>query len=131
MFSKRIFKRIIYRSIITNKRNKVQFGEYGLVSDSCSVITKEQIEAARTAINKKIKRIGKLWPKIQIKYPVTKKPSQVRMGKGKGAIDKHVYFTRRHEVLFEISGVSYSKAFEAFERGSVKLPCPTYVIVKS
>ena len=128
---RRIFKRVIYKNVISNKRNQLLFGQFGLVTTSCNVLTKEQIESARNAINKKIKKIGKLWVCVRVKFPITKKPSQVRMGKGKGGVDKYIYYTKKNEVLFEIGGVSYEKALEAFIRGAVKLPCTTLVVRKN
>lgn len=128
---RRIFKKIIYRNVISNKKNKLLYGQFGLVATSCNVLTKEQIESAKNAINKKIKKIGSIWVCVNVKFPITKKPSQVRMGKGKGGIDKYVYYTKKNEVLFEVAGVSYEKASEALIRGAVKLPCSTLIVKRN
>src|SRR5210317_537415 len=85
--------------------NRVSFGEYGLKATTRGFITARQIEAARRAITRYVKRGGKLWIRVFPDKPVTKKPVEVRMGKGKGATDRWVAVVKRGRVIFEVAGV--------------------------
>ena len=98
---------------IATKGNKVSFGEYGLQSMDFARITGRQIEAARIAITRKVRRGAKLWIRIFPHKPVTKKPAEVRMGKGKGDIDRYVAPIKKGTMLYEIAGVDEDLAKEA------------------
>lgn len=106
------------------------FGTFGIVAAEPARITARQIEAARKTINRKVKRIGKLWIRIFPDIPVTSKPTEVRMGKGKGAVDHWVARVKPGRVLFELEGVSFDLAKEALRGGSAKLPIKTRFIHK-
>ena len=104
------------------KGNTVAFGEFGLKSLGFSRITSRQIEAARRAINRYIKRGGKIWIRIFPDKPITKKPVEVRMGKGKGSVEYWVALVKPGTVLFEIEGVGIEAAQEAFRLAASKMP---------
>jgi large subunit ribosomal protein L16 len=105
-----------------NKGDLVTFGEYGIISLETAWITDRQIEAARVAINRELKRGAKLWIKIFADKPITAKGEGVRMGKGKGNPEGWVSVVKPGRVLFEMSGVSEDQAKEAFRLASHKLP---------
>jgi len=100
----------------------VQFGEYGLQALSCAWVTNRQIEAARIAITRKIRRGGKVWINIFPHKPVSKKPAETRMGSGKGSPDKWVAVVKPGRVMFELSGVPVDLAKEAMRLAEHKLP---------
>jgi large subunit ribosomal protein L16 len=100
----------------------VVFGEYGLQALESAWITARQIEAARRAIVRHVRRRGKYWIRIFPDKPVTAKPAETRMGKGKGAVDHFVAVVKRGRVMFELSGVSEDMAREAMRLASHKLP---------
>ncbi|MCR5056276.1 MAG: 50S ribosomal protein L16 [Clostridia bacterium] len=110
--------------------NKVSYGEYGLQATECGWITGNQIEAARIAINRYVKRGGKVWIKIFPDKPVTKKPAETRMGSGKGSPEYWVAVVKPDRVLFEIAGVDESIAREALRLASYKLPIKCKIIAK-
>ncbi len=105
-----------------NKGNTVTYGEYGLQSLEAAWVTNRQIEAARIAINRYIKRGGKLWIKIFPDRPITAKPAETRMGKGKGSPEHWVAVVKPGRVMFELSGVNEEVAREAMRLASHKLP---------
>ena len=107
--------------------NKVQFGEVGLKSITAGLITARQIEAARKAIVRKIKRKGKIWICIFPNLPITTKPTESRMGKGKGAVSYWVARVKGGNNLFEVCGVSYDVAVKALKAGGKKLPIKTQI----
>ncbi len=109
----------------------ISFGDYGLKALGCGRMTAQQIEAARIAINRKVKRGGKLWIRIFPDKPITKKPAETRMGKGKGAPDHWVATIRPGRVLYELKGVPEELALQALRLASFKLPFPTTVVSKS
>jgi large subunit ribosomal protein L16 len=111
--------------------NKVSFGEYGLVATSSGRLTARQIEAARVSINRRVKRGGKLWIRIFPHQPVTKKPAETRMGKGKGNPEFWVAEVRPGRVLFEMAGVEEGVARKALEMAAFKLPIQTAFIKRS
>lgn len=113
-----------------HRATNLNFGDYGMVALEPVRITARQIEAARKAINRRVKKIGKLWIKIFPDIPVTSKPTEVRMGKGKGAVDHWVCRVKPGKVLFELKGVSVDLAKEALRAGSAKLPIRTSFIQK-
>ena len=103
----------------------VAFGQYGLLSLEPAWVTSRQIEAARVAITRSIKRGGKMWIRVFPDKPVTKKPAETRMGKGKGAPETWVAVVKPGRVLFELVGISKTFAQEAMKLGASKLPMRT------
>ncbi len=112
------------------KGNTVVYGDFGLASDSKGKLTSRQIESARIAINRYLKRGGKVVIRIFPHKPITKRPAEVRMGKGKGSVEGYVAPVKEGTVLFEVGGVSEELAREAFRRASHKLPVKTKILVK-
>jgi len=110
--------------------NKVNFGDYGLKATTAAWITSRQIESARRAMVRFVKRGGKLWIRIFPDKPVTAKSAEVGMGKGKGSVDHYVVVVRPGTVMFEMSGVSQSQAKEAMRLASYKLPVKTKFVMK-
>jgi large subunit ribosomal protein L16 len=108
--------------------DRVSFGEYGLKCTTRGRITARQIEAARRAINRYIKRGGKIWSRIFPDVPVTKKPLEVRQGKGKGNVEYWVARVQPGRVLYEMEGVSEPIAREAFRLAAAKLPVRTVFV---
>jgi large subunit ribosomal protein L16 len=102
--------------------NTVSYGDYGLVATEPAWITSRQIEAARIAINRRIKRGGKVWIKIFPHKPVTQKPAETRMGAGKGSPEYWVAVVKPGRVMFELSGVEEELAREAMRLAAMKLP---------
>lgn len=109
------------------KSQELHFGTIGLKAIESGIITARQIEAARQAIIRKTKRKGKLWIKIFPSLPVTKKPTEVRMGKGKGAVSHWASRVSGGSTIFELCGIVPSIAIKAFKTGSAKLPVKTRV----
>lgn len=105
--------------------NKVSFGEYGLKAVTRGRITSRQIEAARRAITREVKRGAKIWIRIFPDKPITKKPLEVRQGKGKGNVEYWVALIQPGRMLYEIQGVDESLAREAFRLAAAKLPVLT------
>ena len=105
--------------------SRICFGDYGLKALEPHWITARQIEAARIAITRHVKRGGKIWIRIFPDKPITKKPAETRMGKGKGAPEEWVAVVKPGRILFEIEGVTYEQAKEAFRLASHKLPIRT------
>jgi large subunit ribosomal protein L16 len=110
--------------------NFVAFGEFGLQAQTTAWVSSRQIEAARRAITGSLKRGGKVWIRIFPDKPVTKKPVEVRMGKGKGATDRWVAVVKRGRVMFEVAGVPEAAAREAFRKAHHKLPVDTKVLLR-
>ncbi len=110
--------------------NAINFGEFALQALSPAWVTSRQIEAARRAITRKIRRGGKVWIRIFPDKPVTKKPAETRMGSGKGAPDHWVAVVRTGRVMFEMSGVDEELAREAMRLASHKLPLKTKFLVR-
>ena len=109
------------------KANTIRFGEFGLKSQVAGVISARQIEAARRTIARKIKRKGKIWICIFPDLPITAKPTESRMGKGKGAVSHFVARVRGGTTLFEVCGIPKHIAMEALRAGSKKLPVKTKI----
>lgn len=109
---------------------EIEFGRYGIKALSSAWITSRQIEAARRAMTRHIKRGGKIWIRIFPDKPITKKPNEVGMGKGKGAPDHFVAVVKPGRVLFEMDGVAKELAFEALRLATYKLPIKTKIIEK-
>lgn len=128
-------KRVKYRKKQRGSRrgtatscNTIAFGEYGLQALKGAWISNVQIEACRVAMNRAMKRKGKLWIRIFPDKSITKKPLEVRMGKGKGAVDAWVAVVKPGHVLFELDGIPESVAREAMRLASAKLPISTRFI---
>lgn len=109
------------------KSNSINFGELGLKAQSAGLITARQIEAARRAITRKIKRKGKVWIRIFPDLPITMKPTESRMGKGKGNVSYWAARVRGGTTLFEICGVAPHTAIEALKSGGERLPVKTRI----
>lgn len=109
------------------KSNGLKFGTIGLKAARSGIITAKQIESARQAITRKTNRKGKLWIRIFPDLPVTKKPTEVRMGKGKGSVNHWAVKVACGKILFELCGVNFSTAKAAFQTGGAKLPIPTKI----
>ncbi len=105
--------------------SSVSFGEYGLQALACGWITNRQIEAARIAMTRHVKRGGKIWLRIFPDKPISKKPLETRMGKGKGNPEYWVAVVKPGRILYEMAGVQEEVAKEAFRLASHKLPVPT------
>jgi len=125
-------KRVKYRKQMRGRMrgkayngSSVAFGEFGLMALEPAWVTNRQIEAARVAITRSIKRGGKMWIRIFPDKPVTKKPAETRMGKGKGAPEGWVAVIRPGRVMFELEGISRKAAQEAMALGASKLPIRT------
>jgi len=130
-------KRVKYRKAQRGRRrgqahagNTINFGEYGLQALESAWLTAAQIEAARRAITRHIRRGGQVWIRIFPDKPVTKKPAETRMGSGKGLPDHWVAVVRAGTVLFEMAGVGDTVAKEAIRLAAHKLPLRTRFIVK-
>ncbi len=109
---------------------EVSFGEFGLKAMRCGWITDRQIEAARIAMTRSIKRGGKVWVRLFPDKPITKKPAETRMGKGKGAPDQWVCVIRPGKILFEMEGVPLETAQAAMRLAAHKLPLPTKFVTR-
>lgn len=109
---------------------ELAYGEFALKAIGCGRMTAQQIEAARIAINRKVKRGGKLWIRIFPDKSITKKPAETRMGKGKGVPEYWVATIRPGRILYELKGIPEDLALEALRLASFKLPFPTTVISK-
>ncbi|ACL68885.1 50S ribosomal protein L16 [Halothermothrix orenii] len=128
LIPKRVKYRKQHRGRMTGKAkrgNRITFGEYGLQALEPAWITNRQIEAARVAITRSLKRGGKVWIKIFPDKPVTAKPAETRMGGGKGAPEKWVAVVKPGRIMFEVAGVSEELAREAIRLASHKLPIKT------
>ncbi len=110
--------------------NQLAFGSFGIKAQESAWITGRQIEAARQAITRHMKREGQLWIRIFPAKPITKKPAEVRMGKGKGAPEGFVYPITPGRVIFELEGVPFEVAKEALRLGSQKFPITTKFVVR-
>ena len=113
---------------VATRGNKVTYGSYGLQAQEAAWITSNQIEAARIAMTRFIKRGGKVWIKIFPDKPITKKPAETRMGSGKGSVEYYVAPVKPGRILFEMDGVSEDIAREAFRLAAHKLPLKTKFI---
>ncbi len=109
----------------------LEFGDFGLQALECGRLTAQQIEAARIAMTRSIKRGGKIWIRIFPDKPITKKPAETRMGKGKGAPEAWVAVIRPGRIIYEMEGVSKEVADEALRLAAHKLPIKTKLVVRS
>lgn len=115
---------------VATRGNKVAYGEYGLQAQQCAWITSRQIEAARIAMTRYIKRGGQVWIKIFPDKPITEKPAETRMGSGKGSPEYWVAVVKPGRVMFEIGGVSEEVAREAMRLAANKLPIKCKFVTK-
>ena len=133
LMPKRVKRRRVHRGRMKGKAlrgNTVTNGSFGLVALEPAWITSNQIEAARIAMTRYIKRGGKVWIKIFPDKPITEKPAETRMGSGKGAVEYWVAVVKPGRVLFEMAGVDEAIAKEALRLASHKLPCKCKIIKK-
>lgn len=133
LLPKRVKYRRQFRGRMTGKAtrgNVVTYGDYGLQALEPCWISSNQIEAARVAINRFIKRGGQVWIKIFPDKPVTSKPAETRMGSGKGSPEYWVAVVKPGRVMFEIAGVTDEEAHEAMRLAAHKLPCKTKIIAR-
>jgi large subunit ribosomal protein L16 len=128
-------KRVKHRKMMKGKRrgkalrgNSLAFGEFGLKALECGWMSERQIEAARIAITRHVKRAGKLWITVFPDKPLTIKPAETRMGKGKGNPERWVAVVKPGRILFEMDGVTEGLAQEAFRRAQFKLPFKTRIV---
>ena len=110
------------------RSKKLKKGTIGLKAAESGIITSRQLEAARQAVSRKIKRMGKVWLNIFPAIPITKKPAEARMGKGKGSISHWAVRIKGGQVLIEICGIPVKKAIIIFRTGGAKLPIKTFII---
>ena len=128
LMPKKVKYRKVQRGRMTGKAwrgSTLAFGDYGLKALECGWITDRQIEAARVAMTRSIKRGGKVWIRLFPDKPITKKPAETRMGKGKGAPDQWVCVIRPGKILFEMEGVTTEIAEAAFRLAAHKIPMKT------
>ena len=131
-------KRVKYRKKQTGRMkgkayrgSRLNFGDYGLQALECGEISSKQIEAARIAMTRRVKRGGKMWIRIFPDKPFTKKPAEVRMGKGKGSPEGWVAIIKPGRILYEMEGVSRDLAYEALRLAAHKLPIKTKFVERS
>ena len=133
LMPKRVKRRRVFRGRMkgtAHRGNTVTYGEFGLVAMEPAWVTSNQIEAARVAMTRYIKRGGQVWIKIFPDKPVTEKPAETRMGSGKGSPDYWVAVVKPGRVLFEIAGVEKAVADEALRLAGHKLPLKTKIVRK-
>lgn len=130
---KKMKHRKSFRGRITGKATKgnaLAFGEFGIMAAEGGRITSRQIEAARVAMTRHIKRGGQVWIKVFPHFPVSKKPAEVRMGGGKGSIDHYEARIRAGRIIYEMNGVDRETALQALGLAASKLPIRTKLIIK-
>ncbi len=133
LMPKRVKRRRVHRGRMkgqAQRGNTISYGDYALVAQEPAWITSRQIEAARIAINRYIKRGGKVWIKIFPHKPVTQKPAETRMGAGKGSPEYWVAVVKPGRVMYELSGVDEETAREAMRLAAMKLPIKCKFIVR-
>ncbi|MBE5741732.1 MAG: 50S ribosomal protein L16 [Clostridiales bacterium] len=133
LMPKRVKRRKQHRGRMTGKVTKgnvIAYGEYALVAESSAWVTSNQIEAARIAMTRFVKRGGQVWIDIFPHKPITSKPAETRMGSGKGTVEYWVAVVKPGRVMFEMAGVSEADAREAMRLASYKLPVKTKFIKK-
>ena len=133
LMPKRVKRRRVHRGRmkgVATKGDTITYGSYGLIAEECAWIDSKQIEAARIAMTRSIKRGGKVYIKIFPHKPITKKPAEVRMGSGKGSPEYWVAVVKPGRVMFEIEGVTEAQAREAMRLAAHKLPIKCKFAVK-
>jgi len=130
-------KKVKYRKMMKGRRtglayrgSEINFGDYGLMATQDGWITSRQIEAARVALTRHMKRQGRVWIRIFPDKPITKKPAETRMGKGKGAPEYWVAVVKPGKIMFEIQGVTLDIVKEALRLAGYKLPISTKIIAR-
>ena len=113
---------------MSNRSNFVAYGTYGLKALESGWITSRQIESTRVSISRRVRKLGKMWIRIFPDKPITKKPAETRMGKGKGAPEYWVSVVKPGRILFEIDGMDFEEAKETFRACSHKLPIKTKLV---
>ena len=134
LMPKRVKRRKQFRGTMKGKAlrgNTIVYGEYGIIATEPAWIKSNQIEAARVAMTRYIKRGGRVWIKIFPDKPVTTKPAETRMGSGKGTLEYWVAVVKPGRVMFEIAGVSEEIAREALRLATHKLPCKCKIVSKA
>jgi large subunit ribosomal protein L16 len=116
---------------VSSRGAEVSFGDYGLQAIQCGWVTARQIEAARVSLSRHVKRTGKLWIRVFPDKPITKKPAETRMGKGKGPVEGWIAVVKPGKVLYEINGVPEKEAREALRIAAQKLPLQTRFVMRS
>ena len=128
---RKVMKQVRHLKGVETRGTKISFGEFGLMALEPNWITNRQIEAARVALNRHLKRGGKVWIKVFPDKPLTKKPAEVRMGKGKGSPEAWVAEVRAGRILYEVAGVGEEIAREALKLAGAKLPVKTKFVKRS
>jgi len=130
-------KKVKYRKQMTGRMkgtayrgSSLNFGDYGLQAVTCGWVTARQIEAARIAMTRHIKRVGKTWIRVFPAKPITQKPAETRMGKGKGSPEEWVAVVRPGMILYEMEGVDEALAKEALRLAAHKLPISTRFVLR-
>ncbi len=118
------------RKGVATNANQLDYGEFGLKAMAAEWITARQIEAARIAVTRHLKRGGQVWVRVFPDKPVSKKPAEVRMGGGKAAVDHWVAVVKPGRIMFEVAGVPQQEAMEALRLASHKLPIPTKTVLR-
>jgi len=134
LMPKRVKRRKQFRGSMAGKPSKgttITYGEYGIIATEPAWIKSNQIEAARVAMTRYVKRGGKVWIKIFPDKPVTTKPAETRMGSGKGTLEYWVAVVKPGRVLFEIAGIPEETAKEALRLATHKLPCKCRIVSKA
>ena len=130
---KKVKHRKVFKGKVRGKAQRgstISFGDYALKAVESGKLTSQQIEAARIAINRKIKRGGQVWIRVFPDKPMTKKPAETRMGKGKGSPEFWVAITKPGKIIYELAGVEEELAIKALTLAAAKLPFKTKVITK-
>ncbi|MEN8198844.1 MAG: 50S ribosomal protein L16 [Thermodesulfobacteriota bacterium] len=130
---KKVKHRKVFKGKVRGKAHRgstISFGDYALKAVESGKLTAQQIEAARIAINRKIKRGGQVWIRVFPDKPITKKPAETRMGKGKGSPEYWVAITKPGKIIYELAGVEEELAIQALTLAGAKLPFKTKVITK-
>ena len=131
-------KRVKHRKVMRGRMSglakggyNVAFGEYGLATQEPAWITSRQIEAARRAMTRSVKRGGKIWIRVFPDKPITKKPAETRMGTGKGAVEYYVAVVKPGRILYEMEGMTAEVAHEALKLAQAKLPVLTRIVYRA
>lgn len=130
---KRVKRRRVHKGRIkgnSGRGHEIAFGDFAIKALEPKYITARQIEACRIAISRKMSREGQIWIRIFPDKPVTSKPAETRMGKGKGALDHFVAVVRPGRIMFEVTGVSQKLAYEALRLAQFKLPVKTKLVTR-
>jgi large subunit ribosomal protein L16 len=131
-------KKVKYRKVqkgrmrgLSKGAREIAFGQYGLKAIEPAWLSAQQIEAVRVTMSRKLKKIGKLYIRVFPDKPITKKPAETRMGKGKGNVEQWVAVVKRERIMFEIAGLDESAAKEVFKLASYKLPMKTKFVKRT